>query len=290
MQPILKELITTFNNSRLTQLEDLISYADKNHLNFYNQGYRFEAKTMGLNYFSLSIWLDEQSEIDTVFRMLANSKNTNELKALRFYHKGGQANGTIYTYYNELSSNNLFPNLTHFYIQHESIDGCVISDDDEFGGKLLEKLPKIQKLHLVSAPNIDFFKKECHTLTTLEVCGGYENNNFLKNLKASNCFPNLKEFSYKDINKAWTGTPDEAGILLTFDELLDFMDSQNLPNLEVLSLMELNIKENQLELLKNTHLGKKVKELKLSLQKESNYFNEEYKSERDWFVNKYLTW
>jgi hypothetical protein len=290
MQSLVRELITTFNNSRLTQFEDLLSYADKNHFNFYNQGYRFEAKIMGSGYFSLSIWLDEQSEIDIVFKMLANSENTNELKALRFYHKGGQANGTIYTYYNELSSNKVFPNLTHFYIQHESEDGCVISDDDEFGGKLLGKLPKIKKLHLVSAPNIDFFEKECHTLTTLEVCGGYENNNFLQNLKSSNYFPNLKEFSYKDINKAWTGTPDEDGMLLTFNGILDFMDSRNLLKLEVLSLMELNITENQLEQLKNTHLGKQVKELKLGLQKDSSYFDEEYKADRNWFVNKYLSW
>ena len=258
-------------------------------------GYFVEIKPANENFIQLHIYVNDADDAATIFKIIATSEYTQIIKKLRFFHKGGHANGTVELYFVELLSYNSFPNLDFFYTQHYSKDGSLIAsmdggfDEGGLGGKILDSMPQLRTLNLVSAPNENFFQREFHPIETLEVRAGYDNNNFLERLSGANCFPKLKHFSYQDINIAFHQSTEDS--VLTFEVIEKFMESKNFPELEVLSLIELKLTEQQIEKLKNTHLGRTVKTLVLANQRDEGYENsEEYKQQRDWFINTYFSY
>lgn len=259
------------------------------------RGHFIEIKPIGEEFIQLYISVNWATDSEIIFKIIANSEYSTIIKSIRFFHKGGQANGTVELYFNELLSYNSFPNLTFFYTQHFSEDGSLIAsfrgnyDEDGLGGKILDFMPNVKVLNLVSAPNDTFLKREHHPIETLEVRAGYENNKFIERLTDSQCFPNLKHFSYQDINIAFTQSPDDS--VMQFEIIEAFMASKNFPNLEVLSLLELKITENQIEKLKKSYMGQSVKKLVLGNQRAEGYeSSKEYKMERDWFIETYFSY
>jgi hypothetical protein len=259
------------------------------------RGHFIEIKPVGSGFIQLYISVNWATDSEVIFKVIANSECSAIIKSIRFIHKGGQTNGTVELYFNELLSYNSFPNLTFFYTQHFSEDGSLIAsfrgnyDEDGLGGKILDFMPNVKVLNLVSAPDDTFFNREHHPVETLEVRAGYENNKFIENLTDSKCFPNLKHFSYQDINITFTQSPDDS--VMRFETIEKFMESKNFPNLEVLSLLELKITDEQIEKLKKSFLGQNVKKLVLGNQRTEGFeSSKEYKTERDWFIETYFSY
>ena len=270
-------------------------FKDMASLSTGTRGYFIEIKPVGSEFIQLYISVNWATDSEVIFKVIANSEYSAIIKSIRFFHKGGQANGTVELYFNELLSYNSFPNLTFFYTQHFSEDGCLIAsfkvnyEEDGLGGKILDFMPNIKVLNLVSAPDYTFFSREHHPIETLEVRAGYENNKFIENLTNSKCFSNLKHFSYQDINIDFTQSPDDS--VMQFETIEKFMASKNFPNLEVLSLLELRITDKQLEKLKKSFLGQSVKKLVLGNQRTERFnSSREYKMERDWFIKTYFSY
>jgi hypothetical protein len=258
-------------------------------------GHYIQVRPIDKNFIQLYISVNDADDSGIIFKIIANSKYSEIIKSLRFFHRGGQANGTVELYFSELLSYNSFPSLTFFYTQHYSESGSLIAsmsgnyDEDGLGGKILDFMPNIKVLNLVSAPDYTFFEREHHPIETLEVRAGYENNKFIENLTDSKCFSNLKHFSYQDINIAFTQSPDDS--VMQFETIEKFMASKNFPNLEVLSLLELKITDEQIEKLKKSFVGQNVKKLVLGNQKAEGFeSSKEYKMERDWFIETYFSY
>lgn len=259
-----------------------------------NYGYLIDIQPTDDGLYKLFISVDNAPDSETIFKIIASSEYAEKIKSIRFAHKGGQANGTVELYFAELLSYNSFPNLSFFYTQHFSKDGALIAsmnggyDEDGLGGKILDMMPEVKILNLVSAPNDDFFKRDYHPIETLEVRAGYDNNMFLERLTECKSFPNLKYFSYQDINLAFTQSPEEY--VMPFEVIEKFMESKNFPKLETLSLLELKITEDQIQKLKKTYLGQKVKKLVLANQRNIDIeTSQEYRMQRDWFIQEYFS-
>ena len=58
--------------------------------------------------------MNDADDAATIFKIIATSEYTQIIKKLRFFHKGGHANGTVELYFGELLSYNSFPNLAFF--------------------------------------------------------------------------------------------------------------------------------------------------------------------------------
>ena len=103
----------------------------------------------------------------------------------------------------------VFPNLRSFSVEQNNPDGqnrvIVGADYDESGvlGRLLRKSPALEKLTVPSAPDRSFFELKSHPLRFLNVDAGYDTQDFIGNLAASSCFPNLTTFEFGEFNETY---------------------------------------------------------------------------------------
>lgn len=75
----------------------------------------------------------------------------------------------------------------------------------------------------------------------------------------------------------------------SYDAFVKLFNSQYLPNLRVLNLVNVNLDENQINIIKESPLAKQLEKLVVSTQKYNDSWESgEAKVERIWFKNVYF--
>jgi hypothetical protein len=164
-----------------------------------------------------SSWLESY---ESLFSVLTEPEVAERLTSLRLWGPDEGANGTREWNLSSLTDGSAhFPALRTFWIQlTEPTDhnrSIVTSrhepyEEDGVLARLLSKAPALQSLSVPSAPSPEFFRVGCRPIDRLRVDAGYDHQDFILNLSASSCFPELHFFEFGEFNETYLDDYQES--------------------------------------------------------------------------------
>jgi uncharacterized protein (TIGR02996 family) len=127
-------------------------------------------------------------------------------------------------------------------------------DENEIVARLLDRMPRLERLAVPSAPGPAFFNRSIHPLRQLAVAAGFDAHSFIQNLADSTCFASLETLDYMEDYES-RRTP-----LAHYRQLFE---SANLPNLRHLILRNPNLSVKDISALRKAPLGRQLESFKV---------------------------
>lgn len=159
---------------------------------------------------------------------LTEQENADKIISLVFDSYDEGANGVNDWNFERLTNSSvLFPNLEEFKVRLTNLgdhNTSSINYDSEDGtiANLVARMPKLQHLSVPSAPDQSFFDIEHKCLRSMVVQAGWDRQNFLENLSASNNFPVLCALDFAEVLNPFDDlTEDDYTSVETFKELFE---------------------------------------------------------------------
>jgi len=142
-----------------------------------------------------------------------------------------------------LKAKPIFTHLEEFNLplnDSETHHQKIVTYDDMYNengalGFLLDAAPKLKSLTAPSAPSANFFERENHSLTELNLQSGYTHQNFIKNLAASTCFSSVAKLTFRDY--AQTYMDDYEKDCVPYEQYEALFNATGLPMLKEITLI-----------------------------------------------------
>jgi hypothetical protein len=202
-----------------------------------------------------------------LLELLASERVAAELATFRLTGEDEGTNGTREWNLEPLLAAARFPKLTVFDVERTKPDDnnrTIIAKDMEENGviaALLDRMPALTDLRLPSAPSEAFFARAAHPLARLEVQSGFEPNDFLARLGASDAFTQLEALDFTDYAETYA---DDFEELRTPVGVLDaFFQTRALPKLTTLTLRGTRLAPDDERRLRETPLGRQLRALRI---------------------------
>jgi hypothetical protein len=216
----------------------------------------------GSDLFSLdyqTCWNDDYSSehgVLPIFYILSQPEYAGRINKISIAAEDEGVNGTQNWELNSLLENDaLFDNLEEFILplnDAENHHRKIVTNDDSYDeknalGLLLDKAKNLKKLVAPSAPEPKFFERKSHGLKELNLQSGYDHQNFIANLSKSTCFKDLTSLTFRDY--AETYMDDYKDSCTKFDDYLALVNSDTLPSLKSITLIDTVLDKKQKETL-----------------------------------------
>jgi uncharacterized protein (TIGR02996 family) len=114
-------------------------------------------------------------------------------------------------------------------------------------GKLLAKMPALRTFISPSAPDRTFFRVGERPVEELNVIGGDEHQDFIRNLARSSCFPRLRSLVWADPDHTYRD--DWQQYCTPFEDYLELFQSPAIGRAETLDLRNVNLTPEQIRQL-----------------------------------------
>lgn len=211
----------------------------------------------GLDY--ETTWYDDYSSDHgslPIFYILSQPEYAAKINKISITAEDEGVNGTQNWELNSLVENDsLFDNLEEFILplnDGENHHGKIVTNNDSYDennalGLLLNKAKNLKKLVAPSASGPLFFERESHGLRELEIQTGFSNQNFIANLAKSTCFKDLTSLTFRDY--AETYMDDYKDSCTKYEDYLALVNSDTLPSLKNITLIDTVMDDNQKETL-----------------------------------------
>lgn len=283
-----------FTDEERTLLEDeqLDTF---NTLSFNKSNFQIQIRK-DIDYFHINYTPEYSENLDFLFEIIRQPEFSPTIKSLNLSYIYGSANGWMIVELKELlKCNALYPSLTSFIMALESEDTNMVeilydysSDfENNICGLLLDSMPNVEKLTLLTSPSEKDLMREKTSLKTLLVKCIFDNKDFIKNLANSNCFEELEHLSFFDVDSCML---DNESQNTDFESYFKLFNSKSLPKLKVLDLNNVSLNNNEIEILKQQQLSNQLQVLNINNQKYGDEWSSEVNNNLNkWFFRNYLS-
>ena len=267
---------------------------NSNNVSFNNSSFQIHIRKE-IDFLNIDYIPEYSEHLDFLFEIISQPEFSPKIKTLNLSYKYGSANGwMIVALKNLLKGNVSYINLINFIMALESEDTDMIEIIYDYSpefknnicGLILDSMPNIQKLTLLTSPSEKDLKREKTILKTLLVKCIFDNKDFIKNLANSICFEELEYFSFFDVDSCKL---DDESQNTNFESYLELFNSKSLPKLKVLDLNNVSLNNEQIEILKKQPLINQLQILNINTQKYGNERIAEVNiTSNKWFFHSYL--
>lgn len=262
---LVSEIYELFHKENLVNLEEFHSFF---HIESFSINVTSDKSLLDIFYYP-----NYSEHLNFLFTTTSSKKYSDSIRKIKLRYNHGAANGTMDIDLKEFLKNDIiYPNIDEltFELESEDTNLVTISLNDSYDStgtvctKVFDSLPNVKKIILLTAPSKSFFSRNFHPIETLLVKSAFTNNDFIKNLSQSSCFSNLRELCFYDVDSYLIDNESEN---TSYDAFSNLFNSKYLPNLKVLNLINVNLDENQINILKESSLAKQLEKLVVSTQK-----------------------